>query len=29
MLPSMQDLEDYTIAATDGDIGEVKDFYFR
>jgi len=28
MLRSMQDLEDYTIAATDGDIGEVKDFYF-
>lgn len=28
MLRSMHDLEDYTIAATDGDIGEVKDFYF-
>jgi len=28
MLRSMQDLKDYTIAATDGDIGEVKDFYF-
>ena len=28
MLRSMQDLEDYTIGATDGDIGEVKDFYF-
>jgi sporulation protein YlmC with PRC-barrel domain len=24
----MQDLKDYTIGATDGDIGEVKDFYF-
>ncbi len=28
MLRSMQDLKDYTIAAIDGDIGEVKDFYF-
>ncbi|MGV8917076.1 MAG: PRC-barrel domain-containing protein [Pseudomonas sp.] len=28
MLRSMQDLEDYTIGATDGDVGEVKDFYF-
>ncbi|WP_339494345.1 PRC-barrel domain-containing protein [Pseudomonas sp. RA_105y_Pfl2_P56] len=28
MLRSMRDLKDYTIAATDGDIGEVKDFYF-
>ena len=28
MLRSLHDLEHYTIGATDGDIGEVKDFYF-
>jgi hypothetical protein len=28
MLRSMKDLEGYTIRATDGDIGQVKDFYF-
>jgi hypothetical protein len=28
MLRSMNDLDDYTIRATDGDIGHVKDFYF-
>lgn len=28
MLRSMNDLEDYTIRASDGDIGLVKDFYF-
>jgi uncharacterized protein YrrD len=28
MLRSLQDLEGYTIAATDGDVGEVKDCYF-
>jgi hypothetical protein len=28
MLRSMQDLENYAIAATDGPIGHVKDFYF-
>lgn len=28
MLRSMKDLEDYTIGATDGTIGHVKDFYF-
>ncbi|AHG41299.1 photosystem reaction center subunit H [Pseudomonas syringae CC1557] len=28
MLRSMQDLEDYMLIATDGDIGKVKDFYF-
>lgn len=28
MLRSMNDLENYTIGATDGDIGQVKDFYF-
>ena len=28
MLRSMQDLEGYTVGATDGDVGEVKDFYF-
>ncbi|KPN90559.1 PRC-barrel domain-containing protein [Pseudomonas nunensis] len=28
MLRSLQDLEGFTIGATDGDIGEVKDFYF-
>ena len=28
MLRSMNDLEDYAIRATDGDIGHVKDFYF-
>jgi len=28
MLRSMKDMEDYTIGATDGIIGQVKDFYF-
>jgi len=28
MLRSMDDLKDYTIHATDGNIGHVKDFYF-
>jgi hypothetical protein len=28
MLRSMKDMEDYTISATDGLIGRVKDFYF-
>lgn len=28
MLRSMSDLEGYAIAATDGTIGHVKDFYF-
>jgi hypothetical protein len=28
MLRNMKDLEDYTIGATDGVIGRVKDFYF-
>jgi hypothetical protein len=28
MLRSMKDLEDYAIHATDGNIGQVKDFYF-
>ena len=28
MLRSMKDMEDYTIGATDGIIGRVKDFYF-
>src|ERR1700722_9421735 len=28
MLRSMKDMEDYTIGATDGPIGRVKDFYF-
>jgi len=28
MLRSMRDLENYSIRATDGDIGRVKDFYF-
>ena len=28
MLRSLKDLEDYTIRATDGKIGHVKDFYF-
>ncbi len=28
MLRSMDDLQDYAIRATDGDIGRVKDFYF-
>jgi hypothetical protein len=28
MLRSTQDLEHYSIGATDGDIGHVKDFYF-
>ena len=28
MLRSMKDMEDYTIGATDGSIGRVKDFYF-
>ena len=28
MLRGMNDLEDYTIGATDGDIGQVEDFYF-
>ena len=28
MLRSMDDLKDYTISATDGTIGQVKDFYF-
>lgn len=28
MLRSMNDLEDYAIRATDGIIGQVKDFYF-
>jgi len=28
MLRSLQDLEKYTIGATDGDIGQVKDLYF-
>ena len=28
MLRSMSDLENYTIGATDGDIGHVEDFYF-
>src|SRR5450759_2030867 len=28
MLRSMNDLENYTIGATDGDIGHVEDFYF-
>jgi hypothetical protein len=28
MLRSMNDLENYTIGALDGDIGQVKDFYF-
>ncbi|HSY27923.1 MAG TPA: PRC-barrel domain-containing protein, partial [Burkholderiaceae bacterium] len=28
MLRSMNDLKDYTIHATDGNIGHVKDFYF-
>jgi len=28
MLRSTQDLEHYSIGATDGDIGQVKDFYF-
>jgi len=29
MLRSMKDLEGYTIRATDGDIGQVNDFYFE
>ena len=28
MLLSMKDLKGYSIGATDGDIGEVTDFYF-
>lgn len=28
MLRNLQDLENYTISATDGEIGRVKDFYF-
>ena len=28
MLRSLNDLEEYSIRATDGDIGQVKDFYF-
>jgi hypothetical protein len=28
MLRSMKDMEDYTIGATDGIIGRVKDLYF-
>lgn len=28
MLRSMKDLENYSIAATDGEVGHVKDFYF-
>lgn len=28
MLRSMKDLEQYTIGATDGNIGHFKDFYF-
>jgi len=28
MLRNLKDLEDYTISATDGEIGQVKDFYF-
>ena len=28
MLRSMKNMEDYTIGATDGIIGRVKDFYF-
>ena len=28
MLRSLQDLEDYTIGAVDGDVGELKDLYF-
>ena len=28
MLRSVKDIEDYTIGATDGIIGRVKDFYF-
>lgn len=28
MLRSMKELEEYTVGATDGDIGQVKDFYF-
>jgi hypothetical protein len=29
MLRNLQDLENYKISATDGDIGHVKDFYFQ
>ena len=29
MLRNLKDLENYTISATDGEIGEVKDFYFE
>jgi hypothetical protein len=28
MLRSLKDIQNYTIAATDGEVGEVKDFYF-
>ena len=28
MLRSMKDLENFTISATDGEIGHLKDFYF-
>ena len=28
MLHTMNELEGYTVGATDGDIGHVKDFYF-
>jgi hypothetical protein len=28
MLRTLTDLEDYSIGATDGDIGRVKDYYF-
>lgn len=29
MMRNLKDLENYTIAATDGDIGQIKDFYFE
>ena len=29
MLRSLKNLENYSISATDGEIGHVKDFYFE